>query len=256
MSKEKSSSKYDAYKQPMLLASRGKPYGDLIPDGKLNVFPMTVTEEQIIATGTGDMGRTINQVVQRLTELPEGLSFDDLLVIDRFMLLLGIRKNTYGSSYQLRFNCPACGKLGDLEIDLDTMSVTYADDDWNEPFPCVLPIQQKRLELQMLRVSHDTHLAKLPKSKNPQDFGHRDQRYFYRIAHCIRTIDGEEMSLNDKVMFVKTLHGADSSAIDNAIRDHELGPDDILYTCSSCNRESEVTFPLEAEFFRPRSSSR
>lgn len=80
-------------------------------------------DEEAIAK-SGSTARALSTILQRglvsLGSMPVNSSdFDNLLMGDRDMLLLAIRKITFGNTVSLRMSCRSCYVSNDIEIDLE-----------------------------------------------------------------------------------------------------------------------------------------
>ena len=80
-------------------------------------------DEEAIAK-SGSTAKALNTILQRglvsLGGMPVNpTDFDNLLMGDRDMLLLAIRKITFGNAVSLRMSCRACYVQNDIEVDLE-----------------------------------------------------------------------------------------------------------------------------------------
>lgn len=100
------------------------------PDGKLysdaEVRELTGVDEEMLSKPevTKSLGRFTQLLLQRgVTRLgpfdnPQNNILGALLVGDRDMLLIAIRRATYGDDLEMEVNCPACDEKLDLHYDL------------------------------------------------------------------------------------------------------------------------------------------
>ena len=103
------------------------PGGFIAADGSLvktaTVRELTGRDEEVIAKG-GNKSLMLNTVLSLGLEklgynTPSAHDLDSLLAGDRDMILLGIRKATFGKTVDGVINCPGCGTKQDMLIDLD-----------------------------------------------------------------------------------------------------------------------------------------
>lgn len=96
-------------------------------------------DEEAIAK-SGSTARALNTILQRglvsLGGMPVNPSnFDDLLMGDRDMLLLAIRKITFGNTVNLRMSCRSCYIQNDIEVDLEKdVKIVYLNDPLDRRF--------------------------------------------------------------------------------------------------------------------------
>jgi len=124
------------------------PGGYIAPDGQVftqaEVRELTGVDEEALARPevTKSLGRFTQLLLQRgVTRLgefdnPNNSLLGSLLIGDRDMLLIAIRRATYGSSLELSVECPACSEKLDLQYDLEKdIPVKKMEDPLNRAFP-------------------------------------------------------------------------------------------------------------------------
>jgi len=246
------------------LPSRGLLYDGLLPDGKLNVIPMTAREEKLLAGASGDLTEVIDTIFQRCVVMGPDLKPSMFLSSDRFYTLLMLRATSYGQDYTFSVTCDACGfdftKTVNIPDDFETI---YLEDDVQEPFEVVLPMSGKKVGFRLPRGSDEVMIAKYSErmlggrgKKRTVAKKQGDPAYIYRTALLIETLDNIDVSdtqlMKDKIEFVEKLIGGDSMALQAAIRDNDCGIDtEMLERCPRCNKINEFIMPFTAEFFRP-----
>jgi hypothetical protein len=124
------------------------PGGYIAPDGQVftqaEVRELTGVDEEALARPevTKHLGRFTQLLLQRgVTRLgpfenPNNSLLGSLLVGDRDMLLIAIRRATYGSNLELSVECPACAEKLDLQYDLEKdIPTKKMEDPLNRVFP-------------------------------------------------------------------------------------------------------------------------
>lgn len=248
------------------LPSHGFPYDDKLPDGEVTVAPMTSQEEKVLA-GSGPqaalraMDILIDRCVPKLREV--GLKASDLVVGDRFFLMMVIRAVTYGAQYQFQLTCPSCSQrfLHTLEVP-DDFTIYKLPDGFREPFMVELPVCKGTLGLRLLRGKDEHEIIKYMDRvyKNVDRRLAGDPAFTYRLSRQIESIGSEKGTLSrsdkgadDKILeFVEHLHARDTAAIRQALSDNDCGPDPEVSTeCPRCGQPLDTSLPYSAEFFRP-----
>lgn len=243
------SKKEDPFQKEVELPSRGMFYGDQLPEGKVTIRPIKVLEEKLLAGG-GNRMDLADKVLKRciISECPE---LDDLLLTDKFYLLLNLRAISYGPEYSFSMKCGSCEtdfkRTITLPEGLEVRAATKGD---KEPFDVDLPVCKKKVSLRFLRgfdeKEIENYVRQLPNAGGEDG----DPGYEFRMSRFIAKIDGEDIDPIEKVRFCEGLIGRDSLAIRQAIAEHETGPVmTIRAKCPGCQRDISTLFPLTSEFF-------
>lgn len=236
------------------LPSRGKFYGDLAPEGLIELYPMTGRDEGLIANlGRDNMQEIFNVLLKRC--LVTAIDPNELLSSDQFYLMLVLRANSYGTEYELTVTCPneKCGHVTPRVFNIpDDLKVTYYDGAEVEPFNVTLPVSKAKVEFRLMRVKDEADILnyrKQSKSSSPLE----DPTYVYRSVKFITSINGKDMPLIDKMRWFEDLSVRDTSALRDAMDDVASGVNSTLTTeCASCKKTFEFDMPFTASFFRAR----
>lgn len=252
--------------QPDYLPSLGLPYGDLVPEGKVFISAIT-TKEQKIFTGAASSGQDkLSLLFSRTCDLGP-LDPNDLVIEDRFYLLLNLRALTYGNDYGFPYMCSNCSKQqryafkvpGDLKLtkapDGDTPN-EFGEmvPQWEEPFYADLKVAKKRVGLRLLRAKDEGEINKLVKRKREQAVVEAgDPAYTMTMSRHIVSVEDQNVSQMAALQFFESLVGMDGNIIQQAIDDNSFGYDsEIEIRCDSCGYESKIILPVTEEFFRPK----
>lgn len=236
---------------PVPLPSRGLLYGDKLPDGKVHIRKLKVTEEAAIQSSTGGLD-LVNATVGTCVKLPEGLNHLDLLITDRLALLIALRVFTFGKTYQFGFRCIGCGTQNRSDTDLSSLADHKAEDGLVEPLTVHLPDANVDVGLRFLRGKDEAQIAKVAKRVALQSNDPTDTSHILRIALQIQTVNGEDLEPAKREAFVRDLTMVDSAAIREAIDDKEPGVDLTIHPeCKACGAVNDMALPFTADFFRP-----
>ncbi len=223
-----------------------------LKDGRIEVAPMSAREEKLVA---GMRGSNIDEVIDSLLSrcIKSPITPDELIVTDRFYLLLQLRANSYGEVYNIELTCPYCETKGKYEVKLPSdLEVQYSLPDDHEPFRVKLPsgvIVGFRLlrgkDLRDIKSNSD-------KATSKGYAGEGDPSYLYRIAKQIVSINGKSLNMLVAQEFVSNMPALDSAALKSAYNKKTPGALTIIKKpCVSCTKEIQTELPMTAEFFRP-----
>lgn len=237
------------------LPSRGVLYNNLIPDGKVSVRKLLVSEMSVLeAQGSGGVER-LDAVIRACCKLPlPGIVHANLLITDRFAIMLALRTFTFGPHYNYQFKCQFCNQVSKATTNIaEDLEEHTAADDLTEPIDCVLTDAGKIVGLRFLRGEDEERVVKYAKRMKMQSNDAGDPSNIYRMAIQIVNIDGEiNLELRQRETFVKGLTAADSLRIHTTIDEKEPGLDLTVFPdCRNCGATNEMSLPFTAEFFRP-----
>lgn len=230
------------------LPSRGLPYKDskgepIFPDGKIQISPMTVAEEKMLASNAaGDGSKKLGSLLDRTCDL-KGMFAKDLLIQDVHALLYAVRSASYGNVYPFDYECPECSHKTKHALDLDQHPVTYAGDDFEDLVEIDLPVSKSKIIMRRFRLRDEDGKAK--------DAG---AAMFEMLARAIIQIDDQKITAWQVADgWLNKLLVRDRAAITNALG----GEDDFGVssttdvTCPNCGHVQEgVGVPFGADFFR------
>jgi hypothetical protein len=248
------------------LPSRGALYEGKVPDGEVEVRKLTANEEALLlSSGSQGMDR-METVLQRCVRLPNEFPHDELLMTDRMASLLALRTITFGPHYSFDYRCRFCSQMQKAEIDIledleeqtpDSIAVKMLDkghEDWqlHEPLTITLPDKGMIIDVRFLRGKDEQKIVKRSKRVAMQSVDVGDPSYLYRFALQIVRVEGEEVDLGKKELFVRELTAKDTAAIRIAVDEVEPGIDLTVYPeCRNCGAVNEMMLPFTVEFFRP-----
>jgi|WetSurSiteA1Bulk_404760.scaffolds.fasta_scaffold00002_97 hypothetical protein len=249
------------------LPSKGLLYGGKVPDGNVKVSPMTTREEKVLTAASGGEAtyQIINAVFSRCISGLADLSMDDLLLGDRFYLLLVLRAVTFGKDYSFRINCTNCGQRNNQKIELpDDLDTVYLPDNFIEPIRITLPVSNAEVGLRLLRGKDEFRISKYLKKLNAKatvPLG-IDPAYTYRLACQITDVKSQSLncinetdnSHNQIMLWIDNLVGKDTAEIRQALTNADCGPStELILDCQRCATPFTTTMPYDIEFFRPGS---
>lgn len=213
------------------LPSKGKFYSS---KGKVTIKPLTFEEEQKILASSKDGTDVINLLIRNCVE---GVDVDDLVIFDRYYLLLKIREASYGPDYKFSVVCPHCDSEAHSEINLaEGLNITEVEDDVTDPRSFTLPRLGVECEVKFPRVRDEHYIADTESAvKNTYRF--------------VKSING-----NDDPVFItkalKRMSIVDMKTIVKEINRGEYGVDPrFVLECPSCGKSTTMAIPMDIDFF-------
>lgn len=257
--------------KPVRLPSRGLLYTG-VPGGEVQIRKMLVAEETALLSAGGDVLTRISRVIQACVSIPGGMRHEDLLLVDRFYLLIALRTDSLGPSYNFSFRCEHCGQINKTTIDIvkelnekvavpdganGHLEVPTAEGEAENAVVLYEPIETKLVDLdatvglRFLRGSDEAEITRQASRVRARGDG-ADPTLPMRLARHIVTVDGIELSLLERESLARRLTMRDSATIRLAIEAHEPGIDTtVVRDCTSCGGTNAQSMPFTAEFFRP-----
>lgn len=249
------------------LPSLGLYYGEALPEGKLQVRPMGITAEKILATQRlAATGRSIDLMLKKCVKFPANFGPDDLLLGDKNFLFFYIRGITYGPEYNFLYTCSdkQCGRASEYEGTLHDVRIRFANPELGiEPFKIELPVlsasTKKKVwaKAKMLRSKESREMMnQISTSRRYEDLDAMiDETISSNIARLIVEVGTDESSTADREKiqkFVERLHSNDAKIIDKFVEDASPGIETkVKLTCMHCGNEMTGELPITESFFRP-----
>ena len=241
---------------PFQLPSRGVLYDGAIPEGRVEIRKLRSREQAQINTSGGGFLRKMESIIDSVVKLPSSFDPSELLVVDRFALMIALRTRTFGPEYSFRWQCRDCRhRHMNFKVNItEELNEIPPKDGLAEPFEAELPDNGSTVGLRLLRGKDEKTILKNAQQYRMQTNDSEDPSHLYRVAVALVTKDGEEFgSILDKQDFVENQLSADDlCVIEDTIDDWEPGIDTRLCPeCESCGAPNETRMPFTAEFFRP-----
>lgn len=164
--------------------------------------------------------------------------FDSMIQGDLDMLIMGIRKATFGDEFAVDgVACPQCNEYNDLTLNLSDIPVKELDDPEEREF--LVPLRKDR----KAKVQFPTGKVQNEIFKRQMSIPEMNSM---TLAYCVISIieaDGTE-KMSSGLADVKNLGLADRKTIQDFIYENQPGPryDQVVAKCHAC--EGEVPVPL------------
>lgn len=237
--------------RPAALPSKGLPYGDKIPGGKMEVYSIRAKDAKLVLGSGVKALDMLNMLLKACIKSPAGIEPDELTSTDRMYLLLLLRILSYGKDYTFPVDCPSCGLAAQHKIDLNSFSTRELPDDFVEPFTLVLPMSEKTVGLRLLRVSDEREIEKQVEDAYKRGPQLGDSSAIYQVCRQVVSVDGQPISGRDRLEFVEELIGRDFDAIRNRVAAVDSGVEtEMEVVCARCSRKRILYLPFGPGFFR------
>ena len=164
---------------------------------------------------------------------------------DRMLLLLTLRRVTYGNVYQFAIKCPYCTKKNDVEVDLSTLDLVPMKDRRLRVYDVTLPRSGDVIKFK-ITTGHEERKMQRMLEQN------KDSDATINMACRLVSVNDETVS---PIKYLKTLTVPDRTAYRKAIKDAEGGVNTELQglECTSCQSDLSMEIPLTESFFLPTS---
>lgn len=267
--------------EPVQLPSRGIYYEGRIPNGMVQVRPMSIYTEKILATvRLAKTGQALDMVFKYCVRFPnEDFDPSHLLVGDSTFLLFYLRGITFGNLYDFTIKCSDddCGATQRHVFDLNQLCSTIKSPKSDldcEPFEVKLPYLSEAtgrdvfVKVRMLRRSDLTTMTSEKKHKKligPSNARVNKLTKRFRQVQSIESLNDvveknlslvivEALGSTDRIKIdklVERMHSSDTAAIRQYLDENSPGVDTtIVVNCNECNNEMKVSLPITESFFR------
>lgn len=257
-SKKRNKSKFNFSEAHMIeLPSRGILYRNVTEDenvlnGKIELYPMTAREEEILSTQKFIKdGSATRRVLDRC--ISSDIDAKDILVYDSNYLLFFLRQISYGDEYEFELTCQNsfCGKKFDHTVKISELEFEDLPD-IEEPIEVKLPKSKYTVNMVLPRLYHteDIIARTSNKKRNSEDTSGRQIDRYLSTTVSILDDEGEEIEKKDWEEFFEALPGSDIAEIRES-SDYSTGVDTIDdVVCPYCETDYSGSIPIGMNFFR------
>ena len=200
---------------------------------EVTISPIKFEDEKQMLTS---MKNGINPINLILSKCVKGIDYNSLLLMDKILLLLKIREISYGEEYPATVICPKCLFKSDINVDLTKLIIKSVPDDLGDPREITLPKLKKTAKVRFPRVQDE-------------QFMENQEQIYNNIWRFVTELDG----ITDPVFISRAIPKMpirDVKFILNNIMRNDLGLDPkFILECGNCGGESEITVPINENFF-------
>ena len=221
---------YEEYELP----SRGKFYKDKNPT--VRIRPLNFEDEKIMAKSKP--GQSVDLLLSRCCE---GIDPGNLLTMDKTGIFLKLRQLTFGDSYDLNMNCPACEEKVKISIAVSDFPVNPLPEDISEPHEIYLDELKRKIFLKFPRAKDEKYVSDL-------SLFHQN---LWRFIDRLQIKDDRYTS--DVTLLAKALAKLTRKDIHAIIRslllsDYGVDPK-FVFHCPHCDEETVTEAPFGTDFF-------
>lgn len=227
---------------------------NIVKDGSIELCPLSAREEKLIA---GIRGHNVDDIIDTLLGrcMKTEIHPDQLLITDRFYLLLMLRANSYGEQYNFTLTCDSCGVVEKQFVNIPgDFEIKWANKDDVYPFKVLLPDCKAEVAFHLLTGKDQKEIKNAGELDQKKGLaGQGDATFLYTMAKHILTVNGKTPNSLVALEFVSRLSARDSRIFQEAYEDKTPGLiPSVSKKCSACGKTTEAALPIGAEFFRPR----
>ena len=243
------------------LPSKGLAYPETHPLHNKDVIEiryMTAKDEDILSSQTLlKKGIAIERFMQNII-VDKAIKTSTLLIGDRNAIIIAARRSGYGSDYETKVTCPACGEQDHCLFDLNNPEIRETSVDDQEfnisptnsgTFLVKAPLTGYNIELRLLTGKEEIELG--TKMRNRQKRKLADAMVSDQLRTMIVSVEGhkDRQVVNS---YVNSITTQDSRYLRLALK--AITPDVRVaedFECPSCGHQQELEVPFGADFFWP-----
>lgn len=229
----------------------------MISRGILKNIPPTITikalqrkdKKKVLMSNTDDV---LLSLLQSCIVNPKDFNVYDLLPFESQYLLYRLRILTYGNENTFNEQCPYCGEINDVKMDLNSIPIIDIPDNFKLSFDIQLPISGDVLTCKLLTEGELSKIRKESKEfTNNTGVDDLDRIWEARII----AINGHtKLAPIEITQYLDEMSDYDSEYFmeyyNNYSGNYGLQTK-LNYICDKCNKKVESEMPNIATFFRP-----
>lgn len=217
----------------LVLPSRGLAYVDC--DESVMIRPFTFAQERKLRSikNANQGTKIINTLIK---DCVQGLDYDSMTLEDKNYILFKLREISYGDTYTISAECGDCGANNKLTLKISEVPVTYAEDDYKEPFTIQLPDSKQDVRFITPRCKDEQYLESAEKLTDN----------LYKFALSVGKY-GERKVLK---AFFEATTVKDIAFFREAISRERYGMNkEMSYECADCGTVAQSLIPFTESFF-------
>ncbi len=217
------------------LPSKGKLYQNFDHSKGVTVRPTNFNDELNVVNLVKNE-KDFDVVAYFIENCTQGVKYDDLLLMDRFSILLKLREVSYGEDYKTIATCPGCKTENNLTFRLADLPIKYLPEDFKEPVEITLPVLKKKVKVRLIRTGDSAKIG--------DELGKNLWRF-------IVDFDGEEdLSVISNLILDPRFPLRDIKLLMETIAAKDYGVQtEAEYKCQNCGKRNPATFEVNPDFF-------
>jgi len=221
------------------------------------LYYMTAAHEDILTSSNLILkGVVIDKLLEALIATKD-VKYGDLLIGDKYAIMVAARILGYGKNYEATVECPQCASSRETAINLEQINDKEIEfnpeQKGKNEFSYQLPFLKKMITYKLLTQKDDQNIRRELDSMKKLKV-EISQEVTTRMRHAILSVDGD----HDREMIRKFV---DAMPVRDArsFRDHvkTVMPDVDLsfdYECTTCGFADRLEVPIDQKFFWPDST--
>jgi len=185
--------------------------------------------------------------------LVDGFDIGEILLHDRFFLLVELRKKTKGEYLEYQINCPECNSQSINKINLDTLPVKKLDTNLK-----TIVDLSKGIRVHLRHLKRQDQIDEIKANNFPKNMSQLQMAYMFNVLFNANAIDkietpngvDSDIPFKDRVFFVENIPTGELDKIKEKIDEMSFGIDLTMKTkCIHCSYEHEYQVPIQNNFF-------
>ena len=218
---------------------------------------MTAKDEDILVNKSFISNGVVLDKLLESVIIDKSINVDDLLVGDKNALLVAARISGYGSDYETKVLCPACGSISENSFDLNLIESADSKEEKyevqrteNGTFLFELPSSRVDVEIRPFTGRDEKGILKANKVRKKNklpELGLSDQMKRYIVS-----VNGSEQT-KDISEFVNSMPALDARYLRSVYKSVTPNVDLVQhFECPECSHEQEMEVPFSTDFFWPK----
>ena len=218
---------------------------------------MTAKDEDILVNKSFISNGVVLDKLLESVIIDKSINVDDLLVGDKNALLVAARISGYGSDYETKVLCPACGSISENSFDLNLIESADSKEEKyevqrteNGTFLFELPSSRADVEIRPFTGRDEKGILKANKVRKKNklpELGLSDQMKRYIVS-----VNGSEQT-KDISEFVNSMPALDARYLRSVYKSVTPNVDLVQhFECPECSHEQEMEVPFSTDFFWPK----
>jgi hypothetical protein len=213
------------------LPSENRVYDLPDPGGLVTLRPMNFEDEKSLVSNVKNQD-PINMILSRCCT---NLNIGELLPMDKLFLIMKLREISYGDDYNTLLICPSCKSENPTVIHLSELTVNPVPDDFTDPIEITLPAINKTAKISLPRLKDEKYMRTTEEALDN----------IWRFVAQIEEYTDKQII----VEVLKKLPIKDMRIILNAMKTDYGVETKVKFDCTSCQTQSVVELPIDANFF-------
>ena len=219
--------------RPVKLPSRGKAYVEC--EESIYIRPFTYKEERKLRSirKAAQGAKVIKSLFQNCVR---GLEYDSMTLEDKSYVLFKLREISYGDEYGIQAICPECDAKNNLTVNISSVPVLYAEDDYEEPLKVTLPDSKQEVMFVTPRCKDEHYFESMDKLTDN----------LWRFMLSVGKYSDEQI----KKAFLERTTVRDIAFFREHVTKERFGmKKNVSFECAGCGEVQETVLPFTESFF-------